>query len=145
MPANESKSKATATSTTLNQQNPDLIHIGAVHDDALNGKPHRHSKGISTDLIHLDLITTRVRKSEASAANNLLFSVTNGHVNAPPQTRAKGAPGFVPVWRGRNRPSNGSAEKSSRETWRAEWASDEPWNALKLQGRRDASGVVEKK
>jgi hypothetical protein len=145
MPAYESKSKATATSTTLNQQNPDLIHIGAVHDAALNGKPHLHSKGISTELIHLDLTTTRVRKSGTSAANNSLFSATNGNVNAPPQNRAKGAPGFVPAWRGQNPPSDGSVEKNPVQISRAESASDQPWNALKLQGRSDAYGVVEKK
>lgn len=132
MPAKESEAKAIATNTSLDRQNPHLIQMGAVHDPALNGKPHPDWNGMWCELTYLGITTTGVPKSEAGLKNTSLFSATNGNVNARLPTHAKSTAGYVAVWQGQSPRSEPSFEKHSMQFWRAESASDQPWNGLAL-------------
>jgi hypothetical protein len=162
MPAKDLQPNLTLPSTPVAHRNLDILHVGALHNQALSqqnpdllhiGAVHNHSRNSNT---WLDPNSNRIRleptpsaifptidvirtsaKSQTSA-NTWPSLDRNGNVNrdgnpqVPTKALSTTIPRRVPAGHHGQIPQTSELEKQSMQRWRAESASDQPWHAFGL-------------
>jgi hypothetical protein len=162
MPAADLQPNSTLPSTTVARHNPDILHVGALHNQALNqqnpdllhiGAVHNHSCNSNT---WLDPNSNRIRLEPAPSAIFPTIDVVrtsatsqisantwrsldrNGNVNRdgnlqlPTQALNTTIPPRVPAGHHGQIPHTSELETQSMQRWRAESDSDQAWHAFGL-------------